>query len=149
MAINVQKVLLGLLIIAVVSILAYFAKNHSPNRDDRELYEVRQAYSRIPIPAGFEEKGSSFQSKAELALVSKYFKSRTSYDDVKAFYAARLSSDGWTLASERRMTDWFKDLGGRELEFKKNEYLVIIEYAGEKATDEWDYAITVEWKRSP
>jgi hypothetical protein len=65
---NVKKILLGLLIIATVSILAYLAKKHSPNRDDAKLYEVRQLYSTLPIPPGFEEKGSSFQSKAELDL---------------------------------------------------------------------------------
>lgn len=58
---NANKILLGLLIVAVVCILAYFAKRHSPNKDDTKLYEVRQLYSQLAIPTGFEEKGSSFQ----------------------------------------------------------------------------------------
>ncbi len=112
---NANKILIGLLIVAVVCLLAYFAKRHSPNKDDIKLNEVRQLYSQLPIPPGFEEKGSSFQSKSELALVSKYFQSKTAYDDVKAFYVQRLIPTGWTLIKERQMTDWFRDFGGREL----------------------------------
>jgi hypothetical protein len=147
MVINVKKILLGILIITVGSVLAYYAKKNSPNRDDAKLYEVRQLYSTLPIPPGFEETDSSFQSKTELALVSKGFKSKTAYNDVKAFYVRRLTPAGWVLVKERQMTDWFRDFGGRELKFRKGEYWIVIEYTGEKATDQWDYGITVEWKK--
>jgi hypothetical protein len=145
--INVKKILLGILIIAVGSILAYFAKKHSPNRDDAKLYEVRQLYSQLPLPPDFKETGSSFQSKTELAMEEKYFSSKSKYEDVKAFAVQHLTSSGWTLVQERSMTDWGQDLGGRQLKFRKGEYWIVIEYAGEKATDQWDYGVTVEWKK--
>jgi hypothetical protein len=147
MGINVKKILLGILIIALGSVLAYFAKKHSPNRDDAKLYEVRQLYSQLPLPPDFKETGSSFQSKTELALESKYFSSKNKYEEVKAFAVQHLTPSGWTLVQERSMTDWGRDLGGRQLKFRKGEYWVVIEYAGERATDQWDYAVTVEWKK--
>lgn len=147
MGINVKKIVLGLLIIALGSVLAYFAKKHSPNRDDTKLYEVRQLYSQLPLPPDFKETGSGFMSKTELAEETKYFSSNSKYEDVKAFAVQHLTSSGWTLVRERSMKDWGKDLGGHELKFRKGEYWIVIEYAGEKATDQWDYAVAVEWKK--
>ncbi|SRR5713226_7572567 len=147
MSINVKKILLGLLIIAVVSILAYFAKKHSPNRDDAKLYEVRQLYSQLPLPPDFNETGSDFMSKAELAQEGKYFSSRSKYEEVKAFAVQHLTPAGWVLVEDRSMTDWGRDLGGRQLKFRRGEYWIVIEYAGEKASDQWDYAVAVEWKK--
>ncbi|HYR76175.1 MAG TPA: hypothetical protein VEM96_10065 [Pyrinomonadaceae bacterium] len=148
MWINARKILLGIMIIVVVSIFAYFAKKHSPNRDDTKLYEVRQLYSQLALPPDFKETGSSFQSKAEGALEEKYFSSKSKYEEVKGFVLQHLTPAGWTLVEDRSMTDWGRDLGGRQLKFRKGEYWIVIEYAGEKASDQWDYAVTVEWKKS-
>ena len=144
---SVKKIVLGVFIVSAVSTVAYFAKKQSPNKDDAKLYEIRQLYSALPIPPDFHEIGSSFQSKTELALVTKYFKSKTPYDEVKAFYLERLIPAGWKLARERRMTDWFRDYGGHELTFEKNQYSVVIEYAGQQADSEWDYGMGVKWKK--
>ena len=99
------------------------------------------------MPPDLKETGSSFQSKTELALVSKYFSSKSKYEDVKSFFAQHLTPASWTLVEERSMTDWGRDFGGRQLKFRKGEYWIVIEYAGEKASDQWDYAVTVEWKK--
>jgi hypothetical protein len=147
MWINAKKILLGILIISLGSVLAYFAKKHSPNRDDAKLSEVRQLYSQLSLPPDFKETGSSFQSKTELALESKYFSSKSKYEEVKAFVEQHLTASGWTLVLERSITDWGTDLGGRQLKFRKGEYWIVIEYAGEKAADHWNYAVGVEWKK--
>jgi len=144
---NIKKILLGILIIALGSVLAYFAKKHSPNRDDTKLYEVRQLYSQIPLPPDFKETGSAFSSKTESAMEDKYFSSKSKYEEIRAFFLQHLTSSGWTLEQERSMTDWGTDLGGRQLKFRKGEYWIVIEYSGEKATDQWNYAVTVEWKK--
>jgi hypothetical protein len=147
MRMNVNKILLGLLIVAVVSVLAYLGKKHSPNRDDAKLYEVRQLYSQLALPPDFKETGSDFMSKAELAQEEKYFSSKSKYEEVKAFFVQHLTPADWALVEERSMTDWGRDLGGRQLKFRKSEYWIVIEYTGEKASDQWDYAVTVEWKK--
>src|SRR5437867_3475883 len=146
LAINPKRILLGAIIIGVGLGVTYLAKKRSPNKDDAKLDEVRKIYSSLPIPPGFKEAGSSFQSKAESALTVKYFESQTSYDDVKTFYAQRLSESGWSLSSERPITDWGRDFGGRRLEFRKGEYSLVVEYSGEKSTEQENYAITLIWK---
>ena len=144
---NSSKVLVGLLIVAVVCILAYFAKRHSPNKDDAKLYEVRQLYSQLELPPDFNETGSDFMSKAELAQEGKYFSSKAKYEEVKGFFVQHLTPTVWVLVEDRSMTDWGRDLGGRQLKFRKGEYWIVIEYAGEKAADHWNYAVGVEWKK--
>jgi hypothetical protein len=106
-------------------------------------------YATLPIPSDFKETDSSFQLKAELGLVPKYFKASMPFDNVKEFYIQRLTPGGWTLVKERRMTDWFRNFGGRELTFRKEQNSLVIEYAGERADNQWDYAIGLEWKSSP
>lgn len=146
MLINPKKIVWAAVLLVIVFSVAYLAKRYSPNYNDAKLYETRELYSKLPIAPGFTERGSSFQSKAELALVSKYFDSKASYDEVKAFYQSHLSESGWTLTEERPMRDWWRDFGGRRLEFRKGDYFLVIEYAGEKASDQWDYAIDLIWK---
>jgi len=102
-------------------------------------------YSTLPVPPGLKERGSSFQSKADDALVETYFDSAVPYDQVKAFYLQDLVKRGWALINESPMTDWGRDFGGRRLEFRKDEYSLVIQYAGER-DDQWDYAVTLRWK---
>ena len=44
------------------------------------------------------------------------------------------------------MTDWFRDFGGRQLTFRKDQYSIVIEYRGDKEPNpDWNYAIDIEW----
>src|SRR5712691_6052747 len=49
---------------------------------------------------------------------------------------------GWQLARERQLKDWGRDLGGRELKFRRGDYEATVEYAGERA----DYGMGL-WNR--
>lgn len=91
------------------------------------------------------EVNNSTASGLGKAFVSKSFRCKTSYDEVKRFYLDRLSQDGWQFASERQLKDWERDLGGRELEFRRGNYVVTIQYAGEKADYGWEYGIGIGW----
>jgi hypothetical protein len=79
------------------------------------------------------------------AFVSKSFRCKTSYDEVKRFYVDHVTQDGWQFVHERQIKNWQRDLGGRELEFRRGDYRVTIEYAGEKADYGWDYGIGIGW----
>jgi hypothetical protein len=45
---------------------------------------------------------------------------------------------------EKRLSDWGVDRGGRELRWRKGEYELSIQYAGD-ANRDWDYAIGISW----
>ena len=144
---NLRRVVVGVFILGLFLALTYWIKRASPNKDDGKLLEVRQTFLTLPLPPDFTETDSSFQSKAELALVTKYFKSPAPVDEVKEFYDQRLTAAGWTLVKDRPVTDWFRDLGGRQLTFRKQQNSVIVEYAGKAANDQWNYAISVKWEK--
>jgi len=86
-------------------------------------------------------------SKATVAGISKLYKSDATYDDVKRFYMAELTQKGWEYIAERPIKDWGADFGGRELVFRDNEYQFSIQYAGENANYNWNYAIDIGWGR--
>jgi hypothetical protein len=121
-------------------------KRYSPNKDDVKLKEVERLYSALPIYPGFQAVAGSSYSKSMLASVNKSFISEAVYDDVKNFYSTKLIPEGWRLSKERKLRDWSRDYGGRELTFEKGQYSVVIEYRGDKAIDpDWNYAIGVGW----
>jgi hypothetical protein len=88
----------------------------------------------------------SFQSSGfRKAFVSRGFSSEARYDDVKLFYMGELTKEGWKFANERKLKNWETDLGGRELKFRRGEYEITIEYAGERADYGWEYGVGIGW----
>ncbi|MGH9929179.1 MAG: hypothetical protein ACREA9_08125 [Pyrinomonadaceae bacterium] len=81
------------------------------------------------------------------ASIGRSFRCQASYDDVKRFYSERLGQDGWELADERQLKDWGRDVGGREIKFRKGDYQVVIGYAGERANYGWDYGIDIGFRQ--
>jgi hypothetical protein len=143
---GIVKLVIGVVLIATVSILAKYCKDHSPNKDDAKLKDVEAIYAQLPIYPGFQEVSHSADSKGVLASSGKSFKSAAKYDDVRSFYSNKLSASGWQLANERNMRDWFQDFGGRQLTFRKGQYSIVIEYRGDKEPNpDWNYAIDIDW----
>lgn len=116
-----------------------------PAQDRARLEEINRIWSAFPLYTGMVEANNSTASGFGKAFVSKSFRCKASYEDVKRFYVERLSQDRWQLAGERQLKDWNRDLGGRELKFRRGDYVVTIEYAGEKADHGWDYGIGIGW----
>jgi hypothetical protein len=115
----------------------------SSAQDKMRLDEVKRIWSVFPLYPRMEEINSSIAAGIGKAFISKTFRCKTSYEDVKRFYLERLTKDGWHFVSERQLKDWQRDVGGRELKFHRADYEVTIEYAGEKADYGWDYGIGI------
>ena len=118
----------------------------SSAQDQQRLTEVKRIWSTFPLYPGMVEVDSSTSSGFGKAFISRGFRNRTNYDDVKRFYIERLTKDGWHLTEERSLKDWDRDLGGRELTFRRGDYEASIEYAGEMADYGWDYGIGIGWR---
>ena len=119
----------------------------SSAQDKARLDEVNRIWTAFPLYPQMEEINSSTTSGIGKAFISRTFRCKASYDDVKRFYLERLTKDGWQLVGERQLKDWERDLGGRELKFRRGDYGATIEYAGEKADNGWDYGIGIGWRR--
>lgn len=117
----------------------------SPAQDRARLNEVNRIWTAFPLYPGMVEVDHSKASGFGKAYISKGFRCKATYDDVKRFYLERLPQDGWQLVSERKLKGWERDLGGRELKFRRGDYEVTIEYAGEGANYGWDYGIGIGW----
>ena len=115
----------------------------SSAQDKSRLDEVKRIWSVFPLYPQMEEIDSSTASGFGKAYISKSFRCKASYDDVKRFYLQRLTEDGWQFLNERQLKDWERYTGGRELKFRRADYEVTIEYAGEKADYGWDYGIGI------
>jgi hypothetical protein len=116
-------------------------------QDEAKFEELKAIASQLPTYAGMQEISSTANAGYGKAIVSKGYRSNARYDDVKRFYIDRLEHDGWQLVSERQLKGFGSDLGGYHLEFHKGDTSLGIEYAGEKADYEWQYAIAVSWSR--
>jgi hypothetical protein len=90
------------------------------------------------------ETRSESSSDGRKAYQGKYYRSIAPYDDVKRFYLEKLEGHAWVFETEKELSAWGRDRGGRELKWRKGEYDLSIEYAG-KANQDWDYAISISW----
>jgi hypothetical protein len=117
----------------------------SPTQDRARLDEVKRIWTTIPLYPGMVEVDNSQTSGFGKAYISRGFRCKASYEDVKRFYLERLQQHGWNFVGERHLKDWEQDLGGRELKFRREGYEVTIEYAGERADSGWNYGIGIGW----
>jgi hypothetical protein len=120
----------------------------SPAQDRARLDEVKRIWTIFPLFPGMQQVASSTAAGFGKASISRSFRCKAGYDDVKRFYLERLGQDGWQLAEERQLKNWEQDLGGQQLTFRKGEYEVAIEFAGEQADYGWDYGIYIGWAHS-
>ena len=119
----------------------------SSKEDAAKLDETKKIWTALPIYPGMQESYSSTTSGFGKALISKHFQSKAGYEEVRRFYLDRLTQNGWKLSGEKQIKDWGRDFGGHELYFRKGDFHIAIEYAGERADYGWDYGISAGWTR--
>jgi hypothetical protein len=137
--------LLLILPVLLFFIMMSLYESRGPNSNNAKSNEIEKLYAAMPTFPGMTEVDTSRSSSGHKAHVSKVFNSDAPYDVVKRFYMSQLTERGWTVESERQLTSWGDGVGGQELKFSKGEYMITLEYSGEKASAEWDYAIGIYW----
>jgi len=118
------------------------------NSDGSKFREIERLSDSIPEFPSTTLISEDKASRGITAGIYRYYRSQAKYEDVKQYYMNELPKAGWAFSHETALKDWWQDLGGRELEFHRRgapEYYVAIQYAGEKASYKWDYAITIGW----
>ena len=112
------------------------------SEDKQRLEKLHQIAAETPVYPGFKEIGSHDGAHSANAVLSFYYRSTASYDEVKKFYTNDLPPKGWDGPQDRVNAD-----GTVEIEFRKGEYSVSIFY-DESATDatDWNYAISYGWR---
>jgi hypothetical protein len=111
------------------------------------MSELERLRSDFPVFPGTTKIPNDFRVAApNTASLSLDFKSNTDFGGVESFYKERLKAEGWQLIKERQMSDWGRDLGKKELLFRKGEYEIAIEKACSNNQD-WDFAVNFSWKK--
>jgi hypothetical protein len=123
----------------------YMYESNGPNKDDVKFKEIEQLWGDMPIYPGMVETNSSSNSAGRKAHLSKNYTSPAAYEDVKRFYIEKLTQKGWQFVQEKQLSDWGRDVGGRDLEFRNGEYELGVSYAGEKADYGWNYSVGIYW----
>ena len=97
-----------------------------------------------PLP-GATALSYDASNKPGIALVTDTYRTNLPYAEVRKHYDAELSKRGWAFYMEEPLTEWGKDLGGKETHYCKGRYRAGLQWAGERANDGFDYAFSVSW----
>jgi|KBSMisStaDraftv2_1062788.scaffolds.fasta_scaffold249786_1 hypothetical protein len=131
-------------------ILLFFVGDRVVNGKRGEAYHQRLAaeFSAIPtlpnsLLVGRVDRFSDWAPRK--TSVGATYSSTTRFSDIQLFYDHALQSHGWHLAESRSLTEWGKDLGGRELVYCKGELAASVEYAGLPPQRGWTYALRMSW----
>jgi hypothetical protein len=117
--------------------------SHLSNHEPERLRQVRQIASEMPIPPSFHKVGSNEGAKDINAIVTDYYQSSASYEEVRQFYTAALAQKGWQLSGEESLRDWFRDKGGKKLIFRKEAFTIAVQYDPDASAN---YAVSYVWK---
>jgi hypothetical protein len=140
-----KKIALILAAFGLLGLLFVFnIRQGSLNLDNSKLREVQQLSSAIPIFPAFTESGTNYSSGYTLANITKYYNSNANYDEVKEFYSDMLAEKGWTLLRESSIGG----NGGKELAYQKDDFSIIIFYAGMNSNSGYNYAVNFVWQDS-
>ena len=141
-----MKTLLKLfLLIAIATLIGVCDDRKGPNRDGSKTAKIERLWMDLPIYPGLSETHSYRSSRGHNARISRQYKSAAPASDVQSFYVQEAVVRGWIFVRQKKLSDWGRDLGGFELEFRNNDYTLDITYAGTEADYGWNYAIGIQW----
>lgn len=145
----VPKHLLGLPLVLAVAISGSCMLSTSCFKNTREpkIDKIKAIWRDLPIyPGMIEVAGGSTVSGFDKAYLSKNFRSSADYGEIRQFYEAQLTRNGWQLSQERQLKTFEGGMSSeRSAEFRRGEYELTIDYAPEALGYGWNYAISVTW----
>ena len=135
----------GMLVVFFFAFGISISCNHSVS--ESKTAEIKLVWSKLPLYPGMIEVSSSSASGFDKAYIAKNFRSPADYEEVKQFYAEHLTKEGWQLSKERKLKAFWGGLSGEiEVEFRRGEYDLTIDYAPEDKHFGWNYGITISWR---
>lgn len=140
-----NKIILPVVFASLFLFFLYVAKDMSPNRNDAKLEELQLLSTQIPVVPKSKKVGTFYSSRFLDAGLYNYYSSTAKYDEVERFYLSTLTQEGWVRANEQS-PPLYKEGEARKLTFKKGEYRLIIEYAGDGTNRSWNYALNLLWR---
>lgn len=98
----------------------------------------------IILPTAREVDRRLFHKEGHASVNLRYATNKT-YQEIRSYYIDEAKRNGWKFSDEENLTIWGKEFGGKEITFKKNNYILTITYWGKKVTDNLTYDISIVW----
>ncbi len=129
-----------------VALLTFSCGSTKEQQAKRE--ELRRLAASMPKFPDFQQINYSDIVKDGEIVVTYFYESSSSYDQVKSFYTKVLNSQGWNSLGEEANARWFEREGTRRLIFRKGMYIIYVNYDAD-AQASWRFAIDYRWERAP
>lgn len=144
---NKTKIYYAILIIFICLILfkMYYDLNNDKVKNAQKKLFVEYKYINI-FPGSILIGQNSFRKSNSTIITKKYTINRDKAE-ISAYYDNELKNHQWEFYKEKKVLDWGRDLGGKEIYYKKNDRYLIIELAN-KEYNQWNYAITLSWGKT-
>jgi len=129
-------------------VLALFLVACEDEESKRHLSELKQLAAATAVYRDFKEVYVYDDHKPGRALLSVYYNSRASYDDVKSFYSNALLTKGWELFPKERRGGILHYLSDSALVFRKGEYqIAILRESLDQNPTARNYVISYVWEQ--
>ena len=141
---KVKIVVLSLLLLLCITGCAIFPNNDNPKSIsiENELKDELNSIRQLPEAT---LKSSNSSHKEKLAVVGGAYITKHNYNEIRKYYDVEFANHGWQFINEVNDKEWGKDLGGKSAYYRKGEYVLTLQYAGENANYGWTYGIDLSW----
>ena len=134
---------LGLFVVTILTMLyTVILRTPRPKQVAKQLEAELNSFAVFP-QATVAHSESSYKD-AQALIVTTYTTS-ASYSVLHDYYDAELAKHGWRFVSERTVTDWGRNLGGKTAHYCKADWSADLEYMGQDNAGKSDYALALSW----
>lgn len=107
---------------------------------------LKNEFGLIPIMPKAIEVDHHFGSKKELMRIGSKYNTDCNYEEIFDYYDAQLSEQGWQLYDiDENVYTVEGRMGGKIIEYKKDDFTATIQYAGENVDYGWIYGFSMNW----
>jgi hypothetical protein len=128
---------------AIVVFLFYIDANSE--RAIQAQADLETEFHSIPRPSQAVPFDYYASHKMQHALVTEKYRTTLSDQEIREYYDDHLTEHGWKFLKEEPLYDWWRDLGGKTLYYRKGNYTAALEFQGQKADSGYAYSLGLSW----
>jgi hypothetical protein len=137
--------LLGVVVVVVILVLAYFVADAPAAR---AAVTLTQEFGYLSAPAGTRLVKQESRHKPGQADFGAEYETSLSYPQIRSFYDSELGRGGWRLVSDDPLTDSGGGAVGRIACYRKVEFWAVLQYFANREGSPADYAVDLAWGSS-
>jgi hypothetical protein len=141
-----NKIAVAAIVLPAASFLAYDYTINGPRAAVKQA-ELEKEISQVAVPPGAILTASRSSHKDEAALVTRTYKSKLTYQQLRAHYDAALSRNGWQFKSENKIFDWGRDIGWQAANYCKGAFEASLGFGIDpEHIRSYSFSLALAWK---